>query len=138
MRTPPWETERLRVADEAARTIMRAAASAGRSLLTEPEAKAVLVGLWHSDGRHQGGRHAGRGRKHRRDLLEQTPSVVVKILSDDISHKSDVGGVRLGLRSPQEARRAAERMQQRAAELRPKARLQRLHGAADGHAPQRA
>jgi acetyltransferase len=56
-------------------------------------------------------------------LLEQTPSVVVKILSDDISHKSDVGGVRLGLNSPQEARRAAERMQQRAAELCPKARL---------------
>jgi acetyltransferase len=56
-------------------------------------------------------------------LLEQTPSVVVKILSDDISHKSDVGGVRLGLNSPQEARRAAERMRQRAAELRPKARL---------------
>ena len=42
MRTPPRETERTRVADEAARSIMRVAATAGRKLLTEPEAKAVL------------------------------------------------------------------------------------------------
>lgn len=124
MRAPSWEPERLRVADEAARSIMRAAASAGRSMLTEPEAKAVLsafgiqtvptrVALSPQDVEHIAGA-----------LLQQASSVVVKILSDDISHKSDVGGVRLGLRTPQEARRAAERMRERAAELLPEARLQ--------------
>ena len=34
----------------------------------------------------------------------------MKILSDDISHKSDVGGVRLGLTSADEAREAARAM----------------------------
>jgi acetyltransferase len=42
LRTPSRETERTNVAEEAARTIMRTAAAEGRSLLTEPEAKAVL------------------------------------------------------------------------------------------------
>ena len=57
-------------------------------------------------------------------LLAQFPSIAVKILSEDISHKSDIGGVRLSLRSADEARRVAEQMQARAHELRPEARLQ--------------
>jgi acetyltransferase len=123
MHAPPLETERLRVADEAARTIMRAAASAGRSLLSEPEAKAVLSAFGIPTVATRVAASPEEVENIAATLLEQTPSVVVKILSDDISHKSDVGGVRLGLHSPQEARRAAERMRQRAAELRPKARL---------------
>jgi acetyltransferase len=123
MHAPPLETERLRVADEAARTIMRAAASAGRSLLSEPEAKAVLSAFGIPTVATRVAASPEEAENIAATLLEQTPSVVIKILSDDISHKSDVGGVRLGLRSPQEARRAAERMQQRAAELCPEARL---------------
>ncbi len=58
-------------------------------------------------------------------------AAVVKILSDDISHKSDVGGVRLGLRSADEARRAAEDMLERIARLMPQAEDRGLHRAAD-------
>jgi len=123
MHAPPLETERLRVADEAARTIMRAAASEGRSLLSEPEAKAVLSAFGIPTVATRVAASPEEVENIAATLLEQTPSVVVKILSDDIPHKSDVGGVRLGLHSPQEARRAAKRMRQRAAELRPKARL---------------
>jgi acetyltransferase len=124
MRTPPEETERTPVAEEAARTIMRTAASAGRSLLTEPEAKAVLAayGIQTVPTRVAGSPEEVEDLAA--TMLEQNPSVVVKILSDDISHKSEVGGVRLGLRSPQEARHAAVRMRERAAELRPEARIQ--------------
>jgi acetyltransferase len=48
---------------------------------------------------------------------------VVKILSDDLTHKSDVGGVRLGLERAEEARHAAEDMQERVARLRPQVRV---------------
>ena len=48
---------------------------------------------------------------------------VVKVLSDDISHKSDVGGVRLGLERADEARQAAEDMLERIARLQPAARV---------------
>jgi len=124
MRTPPRETERTRVADEAARSIMRTAAKAGRSLLTEPEAKAVLSAYGIPTVATRVAASPSEVEAIADGLLEQAPSLVVKILSEDISHKSDIGGVRLGLRSAQDARRAAEQMQQRAAELRPKARLQ--------------
>jgi acetyltransferase len=48
---------------------------------------------------------------------------VVKILSDDISHKSDVGGVRLGLERAAEAQQAAAGMLQRIARDKPGARI---------------
>jgi acetyltransferase len=124
LRTPPRETERTRVADEAARSILRAAAAAGRSLLTEPEAKAVLSAYGIPTVATRVAASPQEVEDIAKGLLEQSPSLVVKILSEDISHKSDVGGVHLGLRSAQGARLAAERMQQRAGELHSKARLQ--------------
>jgi acetyltransferase len=50
--------------------------------------------------------------------------VVLKILSDDISHKSDVGGVALNLESAQEVQLAARAMLTRVQQARPQARLQ--------------
>jgi len=49
--------------------------------------------------------------------------VALKIRSPDISHKSDVEGVKLGLRSEAELRLAAAAMLARVAELRPQARI---------------
>ncbi len=49
--------------------------------------------------------------------------VVLKILSPQISHKSDVGGVALGLADEAELRGAAAAILRRAAELRPDAQL---------------
>jgi acetyltransferase len=50
--------------------------------------------------------------------------VVLKILSPDIVHKSDVGGVRLNLHNATEVRAAAEAMLERVAERQPDARIE--------------
>ena len=50
--------------------------------------------------------------------------VVLKILSPDIVHKSDVGGVRLNLHNATEVRAAALAMLQRVAERQPDARIE--------------
>jgi len=137
MRTPPRETERTRVADEAARTVMRAAAKAGKTILSEPEAKAVLAAFGIPAVPTRVATTPQEVESIARVMLEQAVPVVVKILAAEITHKSDIGGVRLGLRSPEEARHAAERMQQRVADTMPTAHLEgftvepmiRLHNA---------
>jgi len=50
-------------------------------------------------------------------------AVVVKIVSADIPHKSDVGGVALGMRGAAQAREAFERTRDHALSARPDARL---------------
>jgi acetyltransferase len=49
--------------------------------------------------------------------------VALKILSPDITHKSDVGGVVLGLRTPEDVRSAARTMQARIAKNFPEAQI---------------
>jgi acetyltransferase len=56
-------------------------------------------------------------------MLEAGTPVAVKILSPDIVHKSDVGGVRLDLASRQAVREAAQGILERAGSLRPDARI---------------
>jgi acetyltransferase len=124
MRTPPWEPDRLKLADEEVRSIMRAAACAGRSLLTEPEAKAVIAAFGIPTVPTKVAASPQEVEEIADALLQDSVGIVIKIYSEDISHKSDIGGVHLGLRTPQEARRAAEKMERRAAALRPDARLQ--------------
>ncbi len=58
-----------------------------------------------------------------RQLLESSSALVVKILSPDIIHKSDVRGVRLGLASAEAVRKAAEEIFAAAKEARPDARI---------------
>jgi acetyltransferase len=124
MRTPPKDTGHTTIADEAARAVMRTAVRAGRTVLTEPESKAVLSAFGIPTVATRVAATPEEVADIAHALLKQTASVVVKILSDDISHKSDVGGVRLGLSTPQEAHHAAERMLLRARELQPDARVQ--------------
>jgi len=50
-------------------------------------------------------------------------AVVIKIMSPDITHKSDVGGVALNLETPQEAQAAAEAMLVKVGKKCPQARL---------------
>ena len=105
----------------AARALIAAALEAGRDMLDELEAKAVLkaYGIPVVPTVAVGGTaDAAAGAAQSLGY-----PVVLKILSPDISHKSDVGGVALGLRDEKEVRQAVERMLSRVTELRPQARI---------------
>jgi acetyltransferase len=58
-----------------------------------------------------------------RELLQGNAAVTVKVLSRDIVHKSDVGGVRLNLASAEAAEMAARRMLQDVSAAAPRARV---------------
>jgi acetyltransferase len=60
---------------------------------------------------------------HASELFAQGATVVLKIMSRDIIHKSDVGGVVLNLTSPESVRRATAGIIERAKKLRPEARI---------------
>ena len=124
LRTPPREADLSGIDDEAALGIMRSVAGRRRSLLTESEAKDVLAAYGIPVVPTEVVHTVEEVEEAARDFLGHAPSVVVKILSEDISHKSDVGGVRLGLQSAREAREAAEAMQDRIGNVHPEARLQ--------------
>jgi acetyltransferase len=100
------------------------ALSQGRSLMMEPEAKAVLsaYGIPTVPTRvaatpQEVGRAAA-------DLLRGYASVVVKILSPNLTHKSDLGGVRLDLTSAEEVENIARRMLSDIKAARPDATLE--------------
>jgi acetyltransferase len=61
--------------------------------------------------------------KHAESLFAQGSKVVLKVLSRDITHKSDVGGVMLNLATADEVRWAAADVLKRAKQLRPDAKL---------------
>jgi len=106
----------------AARSLVATVLAEGRSMLDEAEAKRLLKAY---------------GIPVVETVVATAPSpeaavaaarglafpVALKILSPDISHKSDVGGVQLGLRDPDALRVAAEAMLARVRERRPAARL---------------
>jgi len=103
------------------REIVRAVLDEGRELLTEPEAKEVCacyripVAATRSVGPDP---EAAVAEAERLGY-----PVVLKILSEDISHKSDVGGVMLNLDSAAAVREAAAGMLARVRKLEPRARI---------------
>lgn len=124
MRTPPTSPGNLHFDSERAGAVIANALSRSRFMLTEKESKAVLsaYGIPVADTIIAKDPEAVAAAAER--ILQTTRACVIKILSDDISHKSDVGGVRLGLRSPEEAREAARAMLADVARIRPDARLE--------------
>ena len=112
-------------ARERVRAIFRAVAAEGRTLLTEPEAGAALAayGLPVPDLRIAATPEAARDLA--RDMLGETEgALVVKILSRDVGHKSDIGGVVLGVTSPAQAETAARGIARRLRKALPEAVLE--------------
>jgi acetyltransferase len=118
--TPPSVPEAF-VPDVArARAAIDQALADGRSWLTEPEAKGVLdayaitvVPTRIAADPHAAGTAAA----------QLAVPVALKILSPDITHKSDVEGVALDLRSPAAVRDAAQIMLERVSARLPDARI---------------
>ena len=104
------------------RAVVDGALAAGREMLNEPEAKAVLeacgIAVVPTLGVEATPEAAAQGAK------TLGFPVVLKILSDDISHKSDVGGVALNLQDEDDLRDAAQTMLTRIQREHPDARLQ--------------
>jgi acetyltransferase len=105
----------------AARAIVSAALEQSRTILTEPESKAILAAY---------GIPVVETRIARRiaELSALAAAigypVALKVLSADISHKSDVGGVALDLATPEDLTHAADEILRRCRELRPQARIE--------------
>ncbi|MGX4640115.1 bifunctional acetate--CoA ligase family protein/GNAT family N-acetyltransferase [Massilia sp. SYSU DXS3249] len=121
MQVPP-SVSRIAASERAeARALVKEALANGRYLLTDPETKAILRaygmaivetrGAANVDDAVAAARHIGF-------------PVAVKIVSPDVMHKSDVGGVALDLDSEAAVRSAAERVRKRFGELRPDARFE--------------
>jgi len=103
-----------------ARAIIDGVRAEGRDTLTDPEARAVLDAY---------------GVPVLRSVEATTPAeaaeaartfacpVALKILSPDISHKSDIGGVVLGLKDPAATLAEAEAMLKRVTASRPEAKI---------------
>ncbi len=119
---PPALLPGLRPDTGTIKALVRAALASGREMLTEPEAKAVLdaCGIPVAPTRRTGPTPEAAATAAQAIGFP----VVLKILSDDISHKSDVGGVTLNLQDEMEVRQAAQTMLARVQRQHPKARVQ--------------
>ena len=118
--TPPSAPTDFTPAPAIARAVVEKALKEDRELLTEPEAKSVL---------------AAYGIPVVETRVASSPAdaaavataigfpVALKILSPDITHKSDVGGVVLGITTAEDVRSAAETMLARVAKNMPQAQL---------------
>ncbi len=123
MRAPPSLPADFTVDTAAAKAAMAAAQQNGRAVLTEPEAKAVLAAYGIQTVRTRIARDAAEVERLAGELISNGDRVALKILSEDISHKSDVGGVALGLESGAAAAKAAQDMLARISRLLPDARI---------------
>lgn len=87
--------------------VLRAARQAGRAALDEPAGKALLAAC----GIRVPASRLVRGAHELQDLEPALrPPYALKVVSDAVIHKSDVGGVALGLRSAADAAHALEEM----------------------------
>ncbi len=120
METPTNIPEVFKPETDKARGIVNKALSQGCIWLTETEAKAVLaaykipvVQTYEAATPEQAGEIAAK--------LDE--SVALKILSPDITHKSDVGGVALNLTSEEAVKKTAQVMKERIRERLPDATI---------------
>ncbi|HEY5804168.1 MAG TPA: bifunctional acetate--CoA ligase family protein/GNAT family N-acetyltransferase [Lysobacter sp.] len=123
METPPSLPDHLVVDTAAARAVVDAALASGRGWLDPMEVARVLAAYGIEITPTLPARDADAAVRVAEPLLAGGAAVALKILSPDISHKSDVDGVRLNLFTVQAVREATEAILLRARDARPDARI---------------
>lgn len=116
METPASVPESFEPVVDSARLVIDAALADGRGILSEPEAKSVLAAYGIAVVQT---RIAGTPEQAVRVATQLGYPVAIKILADEITHKSDVGGVVLDLQNADEVQAAAVAMEERVRQLRP-------------------
>lgn len=126
LRQPVFTEHTLAVDRQRARALVEERVKAGGELLDEREAKDLLDAYGIPVARTHVAQTPQEVAEIAARLLSgegSTDAVVLKIVSPDITHKSDVGGVHLDIRTADEARMAAETMLATVAAAHPQARL---------------
>jgi acetyltransferase len=108
---------------DAARRIVTAALADGRQWLNPVEIKRLLEAYEIAMVETFAAADAEQAVVHASAIFAQGATVVLKIMSRDIVHKSDVGGVVLNLTTPDAVRAATADILARAKALRPEARI---------------
>jgi len=120
LQAPPPRIDELKFDVQAARRIVDTARSAGRHTLDEQDSKALLA----SFGIETAVGLVARSAMEARQAAQQLGfPVVLKVRADGITHKSDVGGVILGVLTADEVERGFDAIAQRLAERAPSARF---------------
>ena len=119
--TPPSVPEEFAPDTDRAKAQIRSALNEGRAWLSDPEAKQLLSAYGVPVVRTQVAKTPDAAASA---AAEMGGAVALKILSLDIMHKTDVGGVLLDIEGPAAVRSLAENLLQRIAREKPEARLQ--------------
>jgi acetyltransferase len=120
MQVPPSIASEFTPDRDGAQAIVQRALNAGNSVLSEPDTKQILAAYGIPVVVTRCAATIDRAVLCAQEIGFP---VAIKILSPDISHKSDVGGVVLDLESPDAVRSSAAAMLQRMQKLKPDARL---------------
>jgi acetyltransferase len=120
---PPAMPREFEPDTDTARAIVAAALADGRQWLDPVEVRRLLEAYEIPMVPTFAAADAEQAVAHASAIFAQGDTVVLKIMSRDIIHKSDVGGVVLNLTSPEAVRLAAAGIMARAKKLRPEARI---------------
>ena len=123
MRTPPSHPEDTKFDPGVAESIIGPAMESGRELLSEVEGKALFAAYGIPVVPTEVAQTPADVGRLAATITARGERCVVKILSHDITHKSDLGGVRLGLDRAEDARDASAEMMQRIRRLKPEAAI---------------
>lgn len=121
MEVPPSRSAEFVHDQKKVQAVVAGALADGRAMLSEPEAKVVLAAYSIPVVDTRIATTAGRAAEI---AVEIGFPVALKILSPDVTHKSDVGGVVLDLESAAAVEDAGQAIQKRLQEYRPTAAIQ--------------